>query len=136
MTAQAALDDVRAFGAAANAGQRADVLAAQRAARDAREVAPVQDALFGTCGEAQPELFEVNRVTAPAVKRGDRFEHARQLDTTWRPGPGERYADAPHAVMVVTAVTRRRVYYRCVDGGPSWCSSPPAFEAVVSRWLP
>lgn len=56
MTAQAALDDVRAFGAAANAGQRADVLAAQRAAR---EVAPVQDALFGTCGEAQPELFEV-----------------------------------------------------------------------------
>lgn len=41
---------------------------------------------------------------------GARFTHHRLLDPSWRPGPGERYADAPHAEMVVTRVTAYTVW--------------------------
>lgn len=66
------------------------------------------------------------------MKRGDRFEHARQLDLTWTPGPGQRYADAPHAVCTVTRVAQGLVWYGgfvadeadMVEGGP-----------IVRRWL-
>lgn len=57
----APLDDARAFGAAVNAGTRANIVEAQLAGRRAAlaAVAPVQDALFGEAGEIQDALFEV-----------------------------------------------------------------------------
>jgi len=45
------------------------------------------------------------------MKRGDLFYHARLLDPDWKPGQGQRYADAPAALCRVTAVRRGRVYY-------------------------
>ena len=45
------------------------------------------------------------------MKRGYLFYHARLLDPYWKPGPGQRYADAPAALCRVTAVRRGRVYY-------------------------
>ena len=39
------------------------------------------------------------------VARGATFTHDRLLDTTWRPGPGQRYTDAPKARMRVFRVT-------------------------------
>jgi hypothetical protein len=86
-------------------------------------------------------------VTAPAghaPRKGDRFRHARQLDTSWRPGPGQRYADAPHAVMVVTRVVRRgpavRVWYG-VDAGEgcargAFVADLAGLDDVVAEWLP
>lgn len=55
-----ALEDARAFGALANAGESARITAAQAEARRAaaRQVATVQDALFGAAGELQPDLFD------------------------------------------------------------------------------
>ena len=50
---------------------------------------------------------------------GTIFRHARLLDPDWTPGPGERYADAPHAVCRVTATRGGRVYYRLgTEPGP------------------
>lgn len=72
-------------------------------------------------------------MTAPAVTRGDRFEHARQIDGSPKAGT------ARPVVMVVTAVTRRAIYYRREDAtatGAAWYSTPAAFESVVGRWLP
>jgi hypothetical protein len=51
-------------------------------------------------------------MTDTAVRRGMRFVHARQLDTTWRPGPGQRYADGPKQVMEITRVATGTAYYR------------------------
>lgn len=53
--------------------------------------------------------------TLTALRPGVRFLHARRLDTSWTPGPGERYADAPPAVCRVTAVRHGRVYYAVGD---------------------
>lgn len=46
------------------------------------------------------------------IAKGFQFTHSTMLDTSWRPGPGEKYSDVPHAVMVVTKVTRDTVYFR------------------------
>ena len=56
-----------------------------------------------------------NTAGGTPLRPGDRFEHARLLDTAWRPGPGERYADAPHAICRVTAVRSGRIYYAIGD---------------------
>lgn len=49
------------------------------------------------------------------VKPGLLFRHTHFLDTTWKPGPGQKYKDAPKAVCKVTCVTRSSygstVYY-------------------------
>lgn len=45
------------------------------------------------------------------VVKGDAFIHDTRLDTTWRPGPGEKYADGPHEVMQVFRATRDRVWF-------------------------
>ena len=44
--------------------------------------------------------------------RGWRFTHDRHLDTDWKPGPGQRYTDAPKRVCEVSRVTRYTVWYR------------------------
>jgi hypothetical protein len=46
-----------------------------------------------------------------APKRGDLFRHATHLDLSWKPGPGEKWADAPHAVCQVTTVRNGQVFY-------------------------
>lgn len=46
------------------------------------------------------------------LARGFTFTHERMLDTTWRPGPGQKYADAPKVTMVVSRVTRDLVYFK------------------------
>jgi hypothetical protein len=57
------------------------------------------------------------------IRRGMEFTHDRWLDTDWKPGPGEKYKDAPKARCVVTKVTKTNVFYRDVTnpnevGGP------------------
>ena len=78
------------------------------------------------------------------ITRGDRFEHARQLDTTWKPGPGQRYADAPHVIMEVSRVVRGVnpddsatwiVYYR--PAGTTGAGFVTELATLpVRRWLP
>lgn len=46
------------------------------------------------------------------------FTHLRILDPAWRPGPGQRYADAPKARMRVTRMTATTVYYTYADAKP------------------
>jgi hypothetical protein len=74
-------------------------------------------------------------VTAP--KAGQRFRHARQLDVTWQPGPGQRYADAPKATMVVTRVAAGRVWYGLDEPRPrgSWVERSEDLHHVVGEWL-
>lgn len=70
------------------------------------------------------------------VTRGARFVHARQLDVDWTPGPGQRYADAPHAVMEITHVARGQVWYRPVGAdGTAFVVDADRLEAVVGSWL-
>lgn len=45
------------------------------------------------------------------VRKGETFVHDRLLDTDWKPGPGEKYADAPKALMVITRTTSDQVWY-------------------------
>ena len=49
------------------------------------------------------------------------FTHLRWLDVDWKPGPGQKYADAPKARMQVTRMTKYAVYYRYADGGGKFC---------------
>lgn len=50
------------------------------------------------------------------------FTHLRLLDPAWKPGPGQRYADAPKARCRVTRKTATTVYYRYADGSPGVAS--------------
>lgn len=47
----------------------------------------------------------------PRVRPGYEFTHQTVLDPSWQPGPGQRYADAPKARMVVTRATRTTVWF-------------------------
>lgn len=49
------------------------------------------------------------------AKRGDRFTHLSILDPDWEPAPGEKYADAPKATMVVTRTTKESVWFSYAD---------------------
>lgn len=76
---------------------------------------------------------------AVAVRKGMRFEHARQFDTTWTPGPGQRYADAPKAIMEITRVATGTAWYRPVGSTGHGFRSATAEMieggGVVGRWL-
>lgn len=48
-------------------------------------------------------------------KRGLQFTHHTFLDTDWKPGPGQRYVDAPHVRMVITRVSSTTVWYGHAD---------------------
>jgi hypothetical protein len=64
------------------------------------------------------------------LKRGMRFEHARQI--TGSPKAGT----AQPVVMRITRVTRTGVYYCCdADGLGRWVIEPERMHAVVGRWL-
>ena len=67
------------------------------------------------------------------IRPGDRFEHARQLDLSWTPGPGQRYADAPPAVCAVTRVAQGRVWY---GGFVADEAEMREGGTIVRRWLP
>jgi hypothetical protein len=68
-------------------------------------------------------------------KRGERFVHSRQLDLNWVPGPGQRYADAPNAVMSVTRVSVGRVWYGR-GASAAWVIDIERLPEIVKEWLP
>lgn len=49
--------------------------------------------------------------TPGKVTAGFEFTHTRMLDTSWQPGPGQKYADAPKVRCRVTKVTPTTVYF-------------------------
>lgn len=64
------------------------------------------------------------------IKRGMRFEHARQI--TGSPKAGT----AKPVVMRITRVTSYGIYYCCdEDGRGRWVVEPERIDAVVGRWL-
>lgn len=69
---------------------------------------PTEEDWLAAVYRAQERVLAV----APTeVRPGLVFRHKRMLDPDWKPGSGQRYADAPHAVCRVTAVRRGTVYY-------------------------
>lgn len=70
---------------------------------------------------------------APAVKAGDTFTHHHMLDVGWVPdvAAGEKYRDAPHARMAVTAVRDGRVWFKyATEEGPGqWVANRRDFLA-------
>lgn len=67
---------------------------------------------------------------AVEVKAGMVFRHRRILDPAWKPGPGQRYADAPKAVCRVTRVVAGTVWY-----GVGADSTRADFRADVDGFL-
>lgn len=57
------------------------------------------------------------------VARGYLFTHPRMLDVSWQPGPGQKWADAPHAVCEVTRVAGGRVWFRYAGEGGRFVAS-------------
>ena len=45
------------------------------------------------------------------LRRGVTFVHPTMLDTSWKPGPGQRYVDGPRQRMVVTRATSTTVWF-------------------------
>jgi hypothetical protein len=43
---------------------------------------------------------------------GKLFQHQSILDPDWKPAPGQKYADAPKAIMIVTRVFHGSVYFK------------------------
>ncbi|MGN6575266.1 MAG: hypothetical protein ACTHKG_06240 [Nocardioides sp.] len=69
------------------------------------------------------------------LRRGLVFTHATHLDMAWKPGPGQRYADAPKVRCVVTRVTGAAVYFQHADAqgrpaGGKACLPRERFEAT------
>lgn len=62
--------------------------------------------------------------------RGQRFTHKHFIDPDWKPGPGEKYRDAPKAEMVVTGVSLGGVWYGYAEppGRAGWHMNRPQFE--------
>jgi hypothetical protein len=54
------------------------------------------------------------------VKAGMTFTHDRIVDPDWTPGPGQKWADAPRARMVVTRVAKGSVFFSYADGSNRW----------------
>lgn len=61
---------------------------------------------------------------------GDQFTHRRQLDLDWKPGPGQKHADAPKARMQVTRVAQGTVWFRNVS-----TTQPGVSCMSVEQWL-
>ena len=58
------------------------------------------------------------------------FTHRHALDLDWKPGPGQKWKDAPKAQMRVAKMTDTTVYYTYAnDPGPGqWTMSRAVFE--------
>lgn len=67
----------------------------------------------------------------PTVKRGFTFTHDSIIDPTWKPAPGQRYADAPKARMIVTRATTETVWYGYAEAPhvTGWRMPRDRFEA-------
>lgn len=50
-------------------------------------------------------------MSAHPFKRGVVFRHPSILDPDFKPGPGQRYSDAPKALCRVTRTVGNEVYY-------------------------
>ena len=70
-------------------------------------------------------------VDRPAA--GTEFKHLRVLDPDFQPGPGQRHADAPKAVMVVTTVRGATVHYAYRDGGGRFAMSLDTWQRDYGR---
>ena len=63
------------------------------------------------------------------IKPGDEFTHDRKLDLSWKPGPGQRYKDAPRARMRVTRVTQHTIWFTYATSDKTgWYLSRKVFE--------
>lgn len=65
------------------------------------------------------------------IKKGDTFISKRLLDLEWKPAPGQRYADGPKALMKVTSVKGRIIYYTYASdetNKASWFATKEQFE--------
>lgn len=71
------------------------------------------------------------------IKKGDRFVHATQLDLNWKPGPGQKYADAPKRIMTVTYTRGDSVWYGPGEKGLFVASLHQMVEGgrIVGSWL-
>jgi len=72
------------------------------------------------------------------VRRGALFTHVNFLDPDWKPGPGQKYVDAPPAVCRITAVRHGKVYYavgRESTVGRNVCTIDFFLEHVVRTWV-
>ena len=72
-----------------------------------------------------------------AIKKGDRFVHPHMLNLEWTPGPGQKLAkDAPHAVMEVTKVAGRCVYFGYAGSGSGgFVTTQEALKNVLRAYL-
>jgi hypothetical protein len=71
-----------------------------------------------------------------AAKERRTFVHQHYLDPDWQPGPGERYRDAPRALMEVSRATSTHVWYRYAGGTSSgWVMPRETFEAEYPNVL-
>lgn len=70
--------------------------------------------------------------------RGDTFTHPTMLDTSWKPGPGQKYADGPKAQCRVTRTRGESVYYAYVtsDGTPGgrFVTTQSALNALMEAY--
>lgn len=79
-------------------------------------------------------------MTDPAsIIKGMRFTHARQLDTSWRPGPGQKYTEGPKAQMEISSTRGTVVYYRALGAkhGQFIANVEEMAEggSIVGQWL-
>lgn len=49
------------------------------------------------------------------LARGMTFTHDKILDPDWKPAPGQKYSDAPKALMEIKHVKQTGVYYGYPD---------------------
>lgn len=71
-----------------------------------------------------------------ALRVGDVFEHPRMLDADWRPPPGGKYADGPHAVCRITRVASGRVWYRILGQDGQWRGRFSVQASALARVVP
>jgi hypothetical protein len=65
------------------------------------------------------------------IKKGATFTSAHKLDTKFKPGPGQKYRDGPKALMKITEVRGKIVYYTYADdetNSASWFATIDQLE--------
>jgi len=70
------------------------------------------------------------------IRPGDEFTHDHKLDLSWKPGPGQKYADAPKARMQVTRVTNNTIWFTYAgQTGPGWCLQRSTFAGAFGAQI-
>lgn len=72
-----------------------------------------------------------------ALTPGQTFTHARYLDPTWTPAPGQRQSDAPKARCTITRATPTTVYFGYAGTGKGgFRQARDTFEATYPTLEP